>query len=270
MLAYPNLADVNPLYSPAPVLTGGSWLANLPLTNLQDRRIAKVARSTNDDAASTQFDLDLGSARTVRVVALIGVNFSSAATVEIEGGTSQGATDVYNGTAVAGYPAGETAESLDGLTLSYLLVLPSNLSARWWRVKIVDTSNPDNYVQIGRLFVAPVWQPTYNADYGLVQGWEDDSRSEYSEGGATLHVERRKRRTLTFTLSEIAEAEAMANHFPIQHRQGTTRQMYVIFDPADTTMLFKRSFLCVQQDISSLAMRSLSRYGAPMSLVEEL
>lgn len=270
MLAWPNLADVNPLFTPAPVLSGGSWETSLPLSNLQDRRLAKVARSTNDDAASTQFDLDLGTARTVRVVALVGHNFSSAATVEVDAGSSQGSTSAHNGSALAAYPSGETAETLEGLTLAYLLILPADVSARWWRVKIVDTSNPDNYVQIGRLFVAPAYQPTINASYGLREGWEDDSVSHHSDGGATLHRERRKRRTASFALAEITENEALVNVFPLQHRQGTTRQCYYIFDPADTTHLFRRSFLCRQREMSSLEMATLSRYGAPLSLVEEL
>jgi hypothetical protein len=268
LLAAPNWADVSVLHTPA--LSGGSWSAALPLANLQDRRVARVARASDALAASTQFNLDMGTARATRVVALVGHNFTSAATVEVDGGTSAGASDVYNGSAVAAYPAGETTETLEGLTPAYLLVLPSVLTFRHLTVKIADTSNPAGYVQVGRLFVANAYQPTINAQYGLQQGFDDDSTSVNADGGATIHSERRKRRWATFTLPEIPAAEALASLFPLLHRQGTTRQWYFVFDPTDTTHLFRRSFLCRFRELGALEMATLERYGKPVALVEEL
>lgn len=270
LVAFPCLSDVNPLFTPAPVLVGGSWQASLPLANLQDRRIHKVARSVDATTGSTQFDIDFGTARSIRVLALVGVNFTSAATVEVDAGTTQGATGVRDGAALAAYPAGETPETLDGLTLSYVLVLPAALSARWWRVKIVDTSNPAGYVEIGRLFAGPAYQPTINARYGLRQGFEDDSAAHNTDGGATILTERRVRRTVQFVLPQIPVNEALANLFPLAHRQRTTRQCYFVFDPDDTTHLFRRSFLCRQRELSASEMATFDRYEHPLSLVEEL
>jgi hypothetical protein len=68
LLGAPNYADIGPLFSPT--LNSGNWLASLPLTNLQDRRMAKVARSSDVQLTSTRFREDL---KTDRLVSFIGL-----------------------------------------------------------------------------------------------------------------------------------------------------------------------------------------------------
>jgi hypothetical protein len=46
--------------------SGGSWLAGYPLANLGVLPLARVARSTNDDLASTQVIGTFSAARSVR------------------------------------------------------------------------------------------------------------------------------------------------------------------------------------------------------------
>jgi hypothetical protein len=60
-------------------LAGGSWMTTLPLANLQNRLIAKVARSNGTTKAATQFDIDLGRARKIGVLALVGHNLTDQA-----------------------------------------------------------------------------------------------------------------------------------------------------------------------------------------------
>lgn len=72
-------------------LSGGSWQATLPLTNLQNRQVQKVARSTNVALSSTQFRIDLGQPRTVGVAALVVHNISVAGKVRITGSDSASA-----------------------------------------------------------------------------------------------------------------------------------------------------------------------------------
>lgn len=69
----------------AGTLSGGSWLANLPLTNLQNRQVQKVARSTNAATSSTQFTMDLGQARTLGAVGLVVHNISVSGKIRITG-----------------------------------------------------------------------------------------------------------------------------------------------------------------------------------------
>jgi len=78
LLVFPNLVDTA-------TLAGGSWESTLPLTNLQDRRLAKVARSADASLTSTTVTVTLAATRVVRAVGLHGHNLSLAGRVRIRG-----------------------------------------------------------------------------------------------------------------------------------------------------------------------------------------
>ena len=71
IIAARNWADGGTLF-------GGSWSGKLPLTNLQDRQITKVARTMDTALASTQLDADLGAGKLVSLVALLRHNLEQA------------------------------------------------------------------------------------------------------------------------------------------------------------------------------------------------
>lgn len=72
IIASPNLIDSG-------TLSGGSWVATLPVTNLQNRLLGKVARSTNAVLTSTKFTITYASAIYADVLALVAHNFSQDA-----------------------------------------------------------------------------------------------------------------------------------------------------------------------------------------------
>lgn len=83
-LAWQNRADEGSL-------SGGSWLTSLPLTNLQNRQVQKVARSSNANASSTRFDIDLSAPRPVGVLALVVHNISATGKLRLLGASSTAA-----------------------------------------------------------------------------------------------------------------------------------------------------------------------------------
>lgn len=82
----PIYSDTGVLYTP--VLSGGSWEAALPLANLKDRRLSRVARSTDAAITSTKILIDLGVARPVRLVGLPKHTLSSAAQWRVRGSSA--------------------------------------------------------------------------------------------------------------------------------------------------------------------------------------
>jgi hypothetical protein len=432
LLGWPNYADVGPVYTP--VLSGGSWNASLPLTNLQDARLAKVARSTDDAVTSTIVKADLGVARAVRVVGLPVHNFSTAAVIRVRGiaavpiletndfngganfGTpivTTGQTDPFGGTRatlieddnaagvegklvavtftgtaekvvavvmkagtatqsaigvrnavttlydhavrvswsggvptvttepgigsgdiftpvalgggwylisfsadgvvasdshqIACYPAGFTTtatgtaffyeamawdlatqpilhdtgvvaawpsalsvEEADGINVGYVDALSAAVTARYWRVEIADTANPDGYVELGRLFIGGGYQPTVNAAYGLKLGWGTDSTKQRTDGGAVVKQERRRYRTAMLAFENVPVDESLTGPFDLQYRMGTHEQLYFIYDPADTTHLHRRSFLATLRELTALDVASFDRNDVPFILDEEL
>ena len=68
----------------APV-SGGSWNASYPLTNIKTRYLYQRARSTDDLATSSTMVIDTGENQTIGVVGLVRHNISTNGTVRIRG-----------------------------------------------------------------------------------------------------------------------------------------------------------------------------------------
>jgi hypothetical protein len=271
LFGHPIYSDVGVTYTPT--LSGGSWETTLPLTNVQDRRLARVARSTDALAASTTFDVDLGVARDVRVLAVLLPNItpSDVPTIRWRGSSvSNFASTVYDSGTNDLWPSGLTAEQADGLNV-WIPTLPSAAqTARYWRCEITDTANADGYVDVARVVIAGGFQPAVNLSYGATLGFETRTERLETDGGATLYRERPVRRVLTGVLEDMAEADAFGAWFRLQQREGTSGQLFVVFDPADTTYLHQRAFLATFGDLDPLANPYLSRWRNSFRLVEEL
>lgn len=277
----------HPIYSDDATLSGGDWETDLPLTNLQHRLPSRVARSTDATTTNTQFDVDLGSSRLIRCVALIRHNLSATAQVRIRGSDNSDMSapehdstlrdaypDIYpSGVLDTGEPGNDGAPTADDLADERLDVieLPETAVARYWRVEVDDTSNADGYIQIGRLVVAGGWQATRNFRMGLSFGWETSSERVETEGGATHHRERPRRRVWEFGLQHIEEDEAMVRAFGMLRSIGTSTQLYFVSDPTATEHLLRRSYLATLEELPMLTVPHIHTHiDARWRVVEEL
>lgn len=68
LLGFPFYNDASALYTPT--YSGGAWSGSLPLTNLSNRKLHKLTRSSDDELASTRLHYDLGVARSVGLWAI--------------------------------------------------------------------------------------------------------------------------------------------------------------------------------------------------------
>jgi hypothetical protein len=151
-------------------LGGGSWAAAYALAKLQDRALSMVARSSSAATADTIIDWDHGSAVSARVLWVHGHNLSSSATFVVERGTTQGATDVYAGAELPVWAFTPLDGIYAGNHFGFGLVMNSANSARWTRLRIINTTNPDGYVQISSAFVGPGFFPEHSPTK-LKGGW---------------------------------------------------------------------------------------------------
>lgn len=270
-IGWPIYSDPGVTYTPT--LSGGSWEADLPLTNLQDRRLHYVARSTDAASASTTFDVDLKVARAVFVLAIPVHNLTTDATIQVQGASTASfatANIVYDTTTLSAFATGLTAENMEGMNVGWTVVLASAETARYWRFAIVDTSNPDGYVELGRVVVAAGWQPTINMAYGARLGLETETGRQYTDGGAAVYTERRVRRTVTCTIPDLPEDEALQNGWDFQRIAQLSRQFMFVWDASDTIHMHRRSFLATLRDLTPLEAIPLARYGVPLVAAEEL
>lgn len=281
ILAYGNQID-------NATLSGGSWVSTLPLNNLKDRRLGKLARSSNDLLASTTFDIDLGSTRLLRVFALCGHNFSTSATrrfrfsavsdfstVVLDTGWVNVWPEVYPfGSVSWGSPnfwSGRySAEEIAGYNASAVHIFSQSTNARYVRVEISDEDNPAGYVQMARVFVGDGWQPTRNMVYGASVGWLDRTGVQEARSGAEYFDIQRMPRVARFDLPAMSESEAMSNAFDLQRAMGTAGEMFFVWDPDDTTHALRRQFLCRLRGVSPITNPGPDRWSAPWEAKELL
>ena len=242
-------------------LSGGSWSATLPLTNLQNRVISKVARSADLLAASTKFDIDVKADNLVRVIGLVGHNLSLTATWRARLYSDAGFTTlVYDSGTLNVWPAAYASTSLSwqasnwwsgayteadraGYTWSAVHVLAGGLAGRYWRIEMFDASNANGYVEVGRLFMADGWQPAKNMSYGASLAWEDRSEVQEALSGTEYFDTRTPYRVARIQINWMDEDEAMGNAFELQRRAGISREVFFLWDPEDTAQAIRRQFM---------------------------
>lgn len=240
ILSYPNRAD-------AATITGGSWSGALPVTNLANREVWKVARSTDTLPASTKFNVDIGTSKPLRCFALANHNMSASATWRVTLGSTAGNDDIYDSgwqnvwkitfddvvewesiTWWSGVAGDEYLRS----PYAAMHAAPDIYTARHVTVEVDDPANVDNYVQIGRVFAGSALQPTYNAAYGLQDGIKDLSTTDAAESGAFWGTERRRMRYTSLVLGWVTPTEAQYIQ-EMQRSLGTLGEVLYIPYPAD-------------------------------------
>lgn len=281
IIAYGNLVD-------SATLSGGSWVSTLPLTNLQDRRLGKVARSDSTDTSDTQFDMDFGSTRLFRVIAIVNHNLGLTAQYRIRLSNSadfsstaadSGWTDVWPEV----YPFGVepwgssrlwtgrfSEEDIQGYTAPLVYILPQSTNAQYIRVEIDDETNEADYVQFGRVFAADGWQPEYNMAVGATLGFMSRTEVQAALSGAEYFNVRASPRVVKFELPAMSEDEAMAQAYEIQRGVGLSGEILFIWDPDDTVHALRRQFLGRLTELSLIENPGPDRWRSPFAIQELL
>lgn len=256
LISSPNFADrVASVY-------GGTWLATLPVTNLLDRRLKKVARSNGITLAATQFTVDAGTLLSMGVLALSNHNAGVAARYRVTMSNmadlssplyDSGWLDWWPGATLPfgslpwgefdfhGRPVG--AEQLSYTPKVLIHKLPAQIRARYTRFEIDDQANSDGYVQLGRLFIGLGWVPVVNMDYGAGIGYESRSKSQEAFGGAEYFDIQQSYRVARFNLAYMSESEAMAQALRIQAQADIHGEVLYMWDAEDTVYRLQRSFV---------------------------
>lgn len=280
LLAFQNRTD-------AGTLSSGSWLSTLPLVNLQNRLVQKVARSTNAANASTKFDINLGGPKQVGVASLVVHNMSVSAKVRITGADNAGfVTPVYQSAWIDVWPTGMIPQSLleweednfwlgtlsanarAGYQSPFIHLLPTAQTLQYWRVEVDDTANADGYVQIGRLFVSPTWTPTINYSLGAELVYRDPTPIDTSLSGAEFFDVRGKPREFSFSLEGLTDTEAYDNVLQLQRLVGISGEILQIPDSADTTRLPARAYVGRLVDLQPIGQIQNGRFKVQITVRE--
>lgn len=231
-------------------LSGGSWLAAAPVTNLATRDAADTARSTNANNSSTRIIVDHGAAVTRRVMDLREHNISSGATIRWSVGTSSGGNEVATTGTINAWQF--TPRAFDGRDHGLIFVLPADATGRYDYIEIFDSSNADGYVEIAQLGIGPIdFVPSYNAAYGLKDGFVSFGGKERSSGGTLWTDQQRIARNVSFVLEAIDLDNGDSLH-ELERYVGTTEQVLYLPDLHDAAAIQRYGMRGTLDELSAL------------------
>lgn len=284
-LAYGNVIE-------QAVLSGGLPVPSMSLENLQDVQLSMVWRSQDLNLSSTQIKVTYAEAPLIRVIVIANHNLTVDGKIRIRGSSdpafpvsavgevgspigfgflftyAEGGVTVNDTGWVDVYPpvyqstdlAWEADNFWSGKYLArdiaayntYSLVLDQNVQVSHWLIEFDDAANPDGFVQAGRIFMAPFWQPVYNASFGATLGWETGTEVQRSLSGAEYFDYRRPYRVAQFKFNTMTEDEGLGGPFEIMRQVGIDGEVFFMWNPEDTLHKPRRQFLGRLRTLSPL------------------
>jgi hypothetical protein len=282
LLAWPNRIEK------ATSLTGGSYLETLPLANASNRVLAKKARTTDTLESSTRFECTFNEGRPVNVVAIAAHNLTTQAMWRIRlYAESAKITLVYDSGEIPVWPAIFNTSDLeweynnwwegtisDDERTNYT-PLASNIStnlniALSMVVDIFDSSNPDGYIEFGRIFIGESFQPTINMRYGAQLGYEENTNIELTLSNNEYFDVKTPRRTASFQLDGLSKDEAFTKTYVMQRQQGIHSEVFFCYDPDIDQTMYLRTFLGRLKSIDPISQPYVDRYETSFNLIEIL
>jgi hypothetical protein len=238
-------------------VSGGSWNASYPLTNIKTPYLFQKARTSNTLATSSVIIIDCATAQTLGVMALISTNLTINATVKVQSSdVSDFASTTYDSGWLTVYDYSDFAVSF------------TPIAARYWKISISDTGNADGYIEIGRVFLGWQFKPSINIDFGASIGVESDTTSMRALGGPDYFDARPNRRVWRGTWSWLTEPEAYTVMMNILRSQDIDKEVYLMEDDSDTTYQPERWFLARFSTLSSIEWPYLTYHSCGVELVE--
>lgn len=136
-------------------------------------------------------------------------------------------------------PLGEWAVGVEPWGLSDVSLLPTRQFALWlpsitlcdsYRITIMDSGNPDGYLQVGRLFAGRYYSPEYNPSYGLTLTWQDFGENVRTESGSLRTIGRGQARQVSFDL-DILQRQGLSALTTELSRGGKESDVYISIYP---------------------------------------
>lgn len=219
-----NLRIISDIWSDAGTVSASSEAGNMVAENVQSSPTEIPWRSTT--TYTQVLTGDFLSTQPVDALCLYGHSFSPTAVLKFYlSNESDFFSPIYAAALAAGSirwglgegPLGTSGlggyESQDvGYAQHLLHWLDEALLARYWRITITDTQNPDGFIQIGRVLVGKYWAPINNMVWGYELGPQDDTELRRTRGGSLRSIARPSHRSASVSLDWLSEVEEGALH----------------------------------------------------------
>lgn len=257
----------------AVTFSGGSWLSTLPLTNLQNHLLSKVCQSTNATSEYTQFVNTYSAAINVDVIHIPNHNISLAGTIRVRGYSNSGLTTlVYDTGTQYVWPQTFTATMVTEWPNNWTFVLPTRQTARYWKVEIVDTTNPAGFILLGRCVLGTIsLNPNVGIPEGAELGYESRTTVVESLGGVPWYNRMAlPRRCFIGTFPRLTATEKQ-KALIMQKTMDTSGELLFVRNKNDNaTDMLLNAFLCVPRKVSPLSLAYLSASEMAVEFAENV
>jgi hypothetical protein len=186
-------------------------------------------------------DIDLGSAQDIDFIWIGYTNMTTSATMRIDAADTEGELSttpdfsMSSATFLDPFPTYSGArEEWDRVHGFY--DLGSTQSWRYWRLIFSDSSNPDGFVEVGRVLMGLKYQPGINIAFGGTLPFPHSQSDKIElEDGTIYPVPRGIRRNIDVNFQFAgSNVELHRNLYRYAMSRGATRPILYIHDPTDT------------------------------------
>jgi hypothetical protein len=206
-------------------ITGPSGVGDLTIDNLKRQSLQDLYRVLGD---TVMLDVDLTTPQAINVVALMGHSGSATATARVTASNTLGGADFDSGLLPMVTGQKQFAKSL-------FFLLTGGVTFRYWRIEVNDPGVA--YLDIGRLYIALAFQPSYNMVWGFQQGFIDPSQEYETTSGDSISLKRKKRRFSELSLEDLSEDEVFSEIYPLDSLIGSTGDVLFVPKPDDVSRL---------------------------------
>lgn len=256
-----------------------TWETTLPLVNLQNYLLPKVAQTTNDDVFT--LTATLSSSKSVGAMALAGHNLGRLAKVRVKSYLASVLVDdsdelwvwpKNNGAVIS-------ADLIATMRGDFVYFLPSNLTIDRVDITVDSTSNANNAIKIGRLFIGKTFEPSLSVEYeNATVGYKSLSELQTVPAGMKYAAKRLPVRTATITYSGLTETEMAETVFDGIRQADLTgevlfsysRPVYQIINDvkAVSQAFYARCFLGNFSELNPISHAYYNAFGATLAIEE--
>lgn len=187
----------------AATITSSTEVGDLVDDNVVDDDVGKVWRSDTDGGAGAEWiKFDMGSAVQMDTLGIFGHNLTSGATVTLQAN----ATDSWGSPTLD-----ETltlATDADSVVFPKLVDSTFDQTLRYWRLTFVDASNPDSYIELGRVKLGVSYAPPRGFRDGVDISPSDPSEGAPQPGRSTAWREHTEFQRVSLSMPQQTEAQA--------------------------------------------------------------
>lgn len=224
-------------------LSGGAWDA---LSRLQSGHLWKPATADDATEASTRIDFDFGAAISLRALWIPASNLTATATVRWTFGSSSGASDLGDSTALSAFPY-TPPFGHEPRFFGIPIIMPADVTARYCRLQISDTANPAD-PWISRPVLGSAFLVEYNP-VSIERDWQNFSGVRRTTHGVDWSTSRSPLRKAGLVYHVMSEAEdSLLSEIVRTH--DTTQDVVFLESTHDRSKMQQRGFMALMREMA--------------------